>query len=173
MSHFFHFGLNINIKIFFNFISNTLALKLNYLTLRVDRHAILCGFVFQFEVAFFRKLSTNSAAEIRYTCTCTNPHYIHFLTSNFWRIDFGNLFLSYDVLKEKKQKKTPQPTRQSILFIQNCRYKTGIWSAYMVCFTCGGLSDITWLQQVGNQKRVQWNSRPYSICSLVCCPVCL
>lgn len=29
--------------------------------------------------------------------------------------------------KEKKTgKKTPQPTRRSILFIQNCRYKTGI-----------------------------------------------
>lgn len=86
-----------------------MALKLYYLTLRVDRHAILCGFVFQFEVAFFRKLSTNSAAEIRYTCTCTNPHYIHFLTSNFWRIDFGNLFLSYDVQKEKNRKKHHSP----------------------------------------------------------------
>lgn len=75
----------------------------------MDRHAILCGFVFQFEVAFFRKLSTNSAAEIRYTCTCTNPHYIHFLTSNFWRIDFGNLFLSYDVQKEKNRKKHHSP----------------------------------------------------------------
>lgn len=53
-------------------------------------------------------------------CTCTNPHYIDFLTSNFWRVDFGNLFLLYDVQKEKKTgKKTPQPTRRSILFIQN------------------------------------------------------
>lgn len=36
-------------------------------------------------------------------CTCTNPHYIDFLTSNFWRVDFGNLFLLYDVQKRKKK----------------------------------------------------------------------
>lgn len=84
----------------------------------MDRHAILCGFVFQFEVAFFRKHSTNSAAEIRYTMYMYQPTLYDFLTSNFWRVDFGNLFLLFDVQKRKKnrEKNTTAHTEVNIIY---------------------------------------------------------